>query len=70
VKHGAGTPIVARHVGQLFERLPMLSGFWLRPDRFLAEPVCRPARTGDLLALSALLRPTDRRARCCNAGRS
>jgi hypothetical protein len=24
--------IVARHVRELFERLPMLSGFWLRPD--------------------------------------
>jgi len=24
--------IVARHVGELFQRLPMLSGFWLRPD--------------------------------------
>jgi len=24
--------IVARHVRELFTRLPMLSGFWLRPD--------------------------------------
>jgi len=24
--------IVARRVGELFQRLPMLSGFWLRPD--------------------------------------
>jgi hypothetical protein len=24
--------IVARHVRELFKRLPMLSGFWLRPD--------------------------------------
>ena len=29
--------IVARHVEQLFERLPMLSGFWLRPDLNVAE---------------------------------
>ena len=24
--------IVARHVDELFQRLPMLTGFWLRPD--------------------------------------
>ncbi|MGZ9006116.1 MAG: hypothetical protein ACXW20_20270 [Burkholderiales bacterium] len=24
--------IVARHVRELFQRLPMLCGFWLRPD--------------------------------------
>jgi hypothetical protein len=24
--------IVARHVRELFQRLPMLAGFWLRPD--------------------------------------
>jgi hypothetical protein len=24
--------IVARHMAKLFQRLPMLSGFWLRPD--------------------------------------
>jgi hypothetical protein len=24
--------IVARHLHELFRRLPMLSGFWLRPD--------------------------------------
>ena len=24
--------IVARHVRELFKRLPMLSGFWVRPD--------------------------------------
>ena len=29
--------IVAQHVHQLFQRLPMLSGFWLRPDLELAE---------------------------------
>jgi len=29
--------IVARHVCQLFQRLPMLSGFWLRPDLKVAE---------------------------------
>jgi len=29
--------IVARHVHELFQRLPMLSGFWLRPDLELAE---------------------------------
>ena len=29
--------IVARHVHQLFQRLPMLSGFWLRPDLKVAE---------------------------------
>jgi hypothetical protein len=29
--------IVARHMDELFQRLPMLSGFWLRPDLELAE---------------------------------
>ena len=29
--------IVARHVRQLFQRLPMLSGFWLRTDLKVAE---------------------------------
>jgi hypothetical protein len=29
--------IVARHVHQLFQRLPMLAGFWLRPDLNVAE---------------------------------
>ncbi len=29
--------IVARHVYELFQRLPMLSGFWLRPDLEVAE---------------------------------
>jgi hypothetical protein len=29
--------IVARQVRQLFQRLPMLSGFWLRPDLKVAE---------------------------------
>ena len=29
--------IVAHHVHQLFQRLPMLSGFWLRPDLEVAE---------------------------------
>ena len=29
--------IIARHVHQLFRRLPMLSGFWLRPDLNVAE---------------------------------
>ena len=29
--------IVARHVRQLFQRLPMLSGFWLRPDLKVTE---------------------------------
>jgi hypothetical protein len=29
--------IVARHVRDLFQRLPMLSGFWLRPDLEVAE---------------------------------
>jgi hypothetical protein len=29
--------IVAQHVHQLFQRLPMLSGFWLRPDLKVAE---------------------------------
>ena len=28
--------IIARHVHELFQRLPMLSGFWLQPD-FVAE---------------------------------
>ena len=29
--------IIARHVHELFQRLPMLSGFWLQPDLELAE---------------------------------
>jgi hypothetical protein len=29
--------IVARHLEQLFRRLPMLSGFWLRPDLKVAD---------------------------------
>ena len=29
--------IVAQHVHQLFQRLPMLSGFWLRPDREMTD---------------------------------
>ncbi len=31
--------IVSRHVRDLFRRLPMLSGFWLRPDLQLGEVV-------------------------------
>ena len=29
--------IVARHLHELFQRLPMLSGFWLGPDLELAD---------------------------------
>jgi hypothetical protein len=29
--------IVARHLHELFKRLPMLSGFWLGPDLELAD---------------------------------
>jgi len=29
--------IVARHIEQLFQRLPMLSGFWLAPDLEVSE---------------------------------
>jgi hypothetical protein len=29
--------IVAQHVHQLFKRLPMLSGFWLRPELKVTE---------------------------------
>ena len=29
--------IVTQHVYELFQRLPMLSGFWLRPDLEVAE---------------------------------
>ena len=29
--------VVARHMHELFKRLPMLSGFWLRPDLKVAE---------------------------------
>ena len=29
--------IIAKHVRQLFQRLPMLCGFWLRPDLTVAE---------------------------------
>jgi hypothetical protein len=28
---------IAQHVHQLFQRLPLLSGFWLRPDLKVAE---------------------------------
>ncbi len=31
--------VVTRHLHQLFQRLPMLSGFWLRPDLKVAEVV-------------------------------
>jgi hypothetical protein len=31
--------IVTRYLHQLFQRLPMLSGFWLHPDYHLAEVV-------------------------------
>ena len=31
--------IVARHLHQLFQRLPMLSGFWLHPDLRVAEVI-------------------------------
>ena len=29
--------IVERHLSRLFQRLPMLAGFWLRPDLEVAE---------------------------------
>ena len=29
--------IIARHVHELFQRLPVLCGFWLRPDLEVAE---------------------------------
>jgi len=29
--------IVERHLSELFQRLPMLAGFWLRPDLELEE---------------------------------
>ena len=29
--------ILARHLNQLFRRLPMLAGFWLRPDLEVEE---------------------------------
>lgn len=29
--------VVARHVRELFERLPMLAGFWVRPDLEIVE---------------------------------
>ena len=35
--HQQTEAIVARHMDALFQRLPMLSGFWLRPDLELAE---------------------------------
>jgi hypothetical protein len=42
--------IVARHVRELFKRLPMLSGFWLRPDleaevSVFTPPGCSAGRT-------------------------
>ncbi len=42
--------IVARHVREMFRRLPMLVGFWMRPDLEVAElsvftwPGCTPGR--------------------------
>jgi len=36
-RHQHTEAIVARHVCQLFQRLPMLSGFWLRPDLKVGE---------------------------------
>ena len=42
--------LVARHVNELFARLPMLSGFWVAPDLQVAEisaftwPGCSPAQ--------------------------
>ena len=53
--------IVAQHVHQLFQRLPMLSGFWRwriarALARFLAQPIIsRSAASGVVLASSALL---------------
>ena len=32
--------IVTRHVRELFKRLPMLTGFWLRPDHDTEVSVC------------------------------
>ena len=42
--------IVARHVRELFKRLPMLSGFWLRSNidaevSFFTWPVCSAGRS-------------------------
>ncbi len=37
VCHQQTEAIVARHVDKLFKRLPMLSGFWLRPDLEVTE---------------------------------
>jgi hypothetical protein len=31
--------VVTRHLHPLFQRLPMLSGFWLRPDLKVAEVI-------------------------------
>jgi hypothetical protein len=31
--------VVARHLQQLFKRLPMLLGFWLHPDLTIAEVI-------------------------------
>ena len=35
--HQRTEAIVAGHMDDLFRRLPMLCGFWLRPDREVAE---------------------------------
>jgi hypothetical protein len=42
--------IVAQHLRELFKRLPMLSGFWLRPDleaevSVFTPPGCSAGRT-------------------------
>jgi hypothetical protein len=36
-RHQHTEAIVARHLAELFQRLPMLAGFWLRPDLEVAE---------------------------------
>ncbi len=41
--------IIARHVRELFKRLPMLSGFWLRSNldaevTFFTWPICNAGR--------------------------
>ena len=36
-RHQHTEAIVARHLSELFQRLPMLAGFWLRPDLDVAE---------------------------------
>lgn len=54
--------ILARHVSQRFQRLPMLTGFWLRPDLEVAELAGLYGRPGFVRASNGVARPSRRGA--------